>query len=81
MPTLAQTIALFESVPADESIESKNMIQRLKEGWRSVILAVVEAGVISFFRLADVGFGEEKIYLNIPSNNRKNRSGSRNKKP
>lgn len=42
--------------------ESKSLYQRLKDGRKGVILAIVDAGVISFIRIGDVGFGEEKLW-------------------
>lgn len=35
---------------------------RLRHGWRNVILAVVDQGVVSFLRVGDARFGGEKLY-------------------
>lgn len=40
----------------------KTMMSRLKEGRKGVVLAVVDRGVISFVRVGDVGFGEERVW-------------------
>lgn len=50
---------------AGTSIEPHKRSQTLtlKDGWRNVILAVIDAGVISFTKLSDSGFGEEKAYF------------------
>lgn len=34
----------------------------LKHGWRNVILAVVDQGVVSYIRVADCGFAREKLW-------------------
>ncbi|CAN6657018.1 tRNA-splicing endonuclease subunit Sen54p [Trichomonascus vanleenenianus] len=68
MPTLDQISRLFDSVPVNEDTANRNQYQRLKEGWRSVLIAVVDCGITSFFRVNDVSFGEEKMYLPQPPN-------------
>lgn len=35
---------------------------RLKHGWRNVVLAVVDGGVVSYIRFSEGGFGKEKLY-------------------
>lgn len=35
---------------------------RLKHGWRNVLLAVVDEGVVSYLRIGEAGFAEEEIY-------------------
>lgn len=35
------------------------MGQRLRHGWRSVILAIVDQGVVSYMRFGEAGFGCE----------------------
>lgn len=35
---------------------------RLKHGYKNVILAVVDEGIVSFVRLADAGFSRERLY-------------------
>ena len=54
------------------------MMQRLKEGRRGVVLAVVDGGVISFVRVGDVGFGEERVWEGMGPR-RKGGSGGRQK--
>lgn len=89
VPTLAQSLALLDSVPVTETefiapnnsrkkraleaaaaakASGKPSLPRkrdqtwtLKDGWRNVILAVIDAGVISFTKMADSGFGEERV--------------------
>jgi len=62
LPTLSQLSALFDSVPVDEKTSGKPQFQRLKDGYRNVILAIVDSGVTSFIKFADVGFGDEPMY-------------------
>ena len=62
-PSLEQLDGLLQSVPYD--CPPSYMGQpgpRLKHGYRNVIIAVVDQGVVSFMRFADAGFGTEKLY-------------------
>lgn len=61
-PTLQQLDDLLQSVPDDPPPEGRQLYPRLKHGWRNVILAVVDQGVVSFVRVADAGFGREKLF-------------------
>ena len=70
-PTLEQISALLESTPYDPPPPApKNtsphnpgqMHKRLKHGYRNVLLAVVDHGIISFSRVCDAGFGEEALF-------------------
>ena len=38
------------------------LYQKLKHGWRNVILAIVDQGVVSYLRISDAGFGNERLY-------------------
>jgi tRNA-splicing endonuclease subunit Sen54 len=38
------------------------LYMRLRHGYKNVVLAVVDQGVVSFLRVADAGFSREKIY-------------------
>ena len=67
VPTLAQLSALFDSVPVDSKAAGKSMFQKLKDGHRNVILAVVDAGVTSFLKFGDVGFADEPLYMRKPA--------------
>lgn len=64
VPTAQQLSDLLESVPYSPPPETmdKQMYQKLKHGWRNVILAVVDQGVVSYIRIADAGLGMEKLY-------------------
>ncbi|KAJ9319116.1 hypothetical protein DTO271D3_704 [Paecilomyces variotii] len=65
LPTKSQISALLESTPYDpprgEKMD-KMLYMRLRHGYRNVVLAVVDQGVVSFLRIADAGFSREKIY-------------------
>jgi len=62
-PSLEQLDGLLQSVPYDSPPSSMGQPgQRLKHGYRNVILAVVDQGVVSYLRFADAGFGKEKLY-------------------
>lgn len=72
IPTLGQLGALLESTPLDppQGDKMKRLLyMRLRHGYRSVVLAVVDQGVVSYLRVADSAFGKEKLYntVNGPS--------------
>lgn len=62
MPTLEQMTALMETVPYDPPDEKSQLYQKLKHGYKNVILAIVDQGVVSYLRISDAGFGKEKLY-------------------
>lgn len=77
LPTLAQLAGLFESVPVDANAGGRSQNMRLKEGYRNVIIAIVDAGVTSFIKFADVGFGDELLYKWKPGGARGGKGGGR----
>ncbi len=67
IPDLTELDTLLEEMPLqdpkeDEKLKKGRPEMRLKAGTRSVVLAVVDNGVVSFLRLAETGSGREKIY-------------------
>lgn len=65
IPTASQLGALLENTPLDPPRGEKMdrmLYMRLRHGYRNVILAVVDQGVVSYLRIADAAFGKEKIY-------------------
>ncbi|KAI1337684.1 hypothetical protein F5Y15DRAFT_150976 [Xylariaceae sp. FL0016] len=68
VPTLEQLSALLESTPFDppETKEGHSsdgfMYKRLKHGWRNALVAVVDGGLISYLRLGEMAFGEERLF-------------------
>ncbi|KAI4165541.1 MAG: hypothetical protein LQ342_000953 [Letrouitia transgressa] len=80
-PTLQQLDGLLQSVPYDPPLENDTRIyQNLKHGFRNVLLAVVDQGVVSFLRIADAGFATQKIYERIRRGNKGKRGGSQGKR-
>ena len=68
LPTRTQLRALLESTPLappPKAMENKPL-QRLKHGYRNVLLAVVDQGVVSYMRVSDAAFAAEKIYERAP---------------
>lgn len=62
-PTLSQLDNLLKSVPyTPPPITEMRSYQRLKHGYRNVVLAIVDQGIVSYMRVADSGFGLEKMY-------------------
>ncbi|KAL9044299.1 MAG: hypothetical protein Q9206_007402, partial [Seirophora lacunosa] len=65
-PSVAQLDALLQSVPYAPPPESEGRsYHRLRHGYRNVVLAVVDQGVVSYMRVADAGFGREKMYERV----------------
>lgn len=62
VPTLDQLSALIETTPYDPPAASAQSYAKLKNGYKNVILAVVDQGVVSYLRIADAAFGREKLY-------------------
>ena len=62
VPTLEQLASLLETTPYDPPPPTSQLYQKLKHGYKNVILAVVDQGVTSYLRIADAAFGREKLY-------------------
>jgi tRNA-splicing endonuclease subunit Sen54 len=66
VPTLTQITSLLESTPWDPPNPDwegdLKSYGRLKHGWRNVVLAVNDQGVISYLQLGEAAFGEEQMY-------------------
>lgn len=70
-PTAEQISQLLEStpyappppaLPNSGPHNPGQLHRRLKHGYRNVLLAVVDHGIISFNRVCDAGFGEERLF-------------------
>jgi tRNA-splicing endonuclease subunit Sen54 len=63
-PVLEQLDDLLQSVPYNPPpVGSEGQLyRRVKHGWRNVVLAVVDQGVVSYLRVGDAGFGMNKVY-------------------
>jgi tRNA-splicing endonuclease subunit Sen54 len=63
MPTEAQFEALLRQTPFHPpKKEDPSIYRKVKSGFRNVILAVVDQGVVSFVNVVDAGFGEAKLW-------------------
>ena len=62
LPTLPELSSLLESTPYDPPPESAQLYQKLKHGYKNVVLAIVDQGVVSYLRIADAAFGREKLF-------------------
>lgn len=64
-PVLEQLDDLLQSVPYNPPpVGSEGQVyKRVKHGWRNVVLAVVDQGVVSYLRVGDAGFGMERVYV------------------
>jgi len=82
VPSLNQVTSLLESTPWDPPQSGqgiKNTFQKLKHGWRNVVLAVIDQGVISYLRLGETAFGEEQLFERFGTfqGNKRGRGGGR----
>ncbi|KAH8154827.1 uncharacterized protein LAJ45_01358 [Morchella importuna] len=77
LPTLRELAALFDSVPVDAETAAKAQFSRLKDGWRNVVLAVVDSGVTSYLKIGDVGFAGEEMWKWKPGAGRGGKRGGR----
>jgi tRNA-splicing endonuclease subunit Sen54 len=72
LPSLMQITSLLESTPWDppkpDWVGPTKTYQRLRHGWRNVVLAVVDQGIISYLRVGEAAFGEEKLYERFDRN-------------
>lgn len=62
MPTMDQISNLLATMPWNPPREGPNIYAKLKHGHRHVIIAVVDQGVINYYRLAEGAFGEQLLY-------------------
>lgn len=62
VPTLLQLSGLLASTPYSPPEGNAQLYQKLRNGHKNVILAVVDQGVTSYLRIADAGVGRQKLY-------------------
>ncbi|KAL4780985.1 tRNA-splicing endonuclease subunit sen54 N-term-domain-containing protein [Aspergillus varians] len=79
VPTLSQISNLLESTPLDPPRLDRSLYVRLRNGYRNMILAVVDQGIVSYLRIADAAFGREKLYEVQPYGGSKFRGPPRHK--
>lgn len=77
LPALSELSALLESTPYDPPKDGAQLYNKLKYGHRNVVLAVVDQGVVSYVRVADAGFGIERVYERAAWGGGKGRGGFR----
>ncbi|KAI0485554.1 tRNA-splicing endonuclease subunit sen54 N-term-domain-containing protein [Xylaria cf. heliscus] len=81
VPALEQLDTLLLSTPWDppDTDDGKSGVgfvyKRLKHGWRSAIIAIVDGGLISYMRFGEMAFGEELLYQNTNLRPRAKRGG------
>ena len=46
--------------------EDPNVYRKLKTGYRNVILAVVDQGIVNFVNVVDAAFGQAKLWERSP---------------
>ena len=61
-PTLEQLSSLLETMPYQPPSDTAQLYQKLKHGYKNVVLAIVDQGIVSYLRIADAAFGREKLY-------------------
>ncbi|KAF4556439.1 tRNA-splicing endonuclease subunit sen54-like protein [Elsinoe fawcettii] len=62
LPSLADLDGMIETQPYVPPPADMQLYHKLKHGYKSVILAVVDEGVSSFIRLSDAAFGLEPLF-------------------
>ncbi|KAG6017921.1 hypothetical protein E4U43_008311 [Claviceps pusilla] len=83
VPTLEQIEALLESTPFEPPNPAwqgpGRLYQRLKHGYRNVLVAVVDRGLVNFMRFGEAAFGEEPLFERFDYRNggRGGKKGSR----
>ncbi|KAF2088960.1 tRNA splicing endonuclease-like protein subunit [Saccharata proteae CBS 121410] len=66
VPTLDQLNDLLASTPYNPPKKDVHIYQKVKHGYRNVILAVVDQGIASYMRIADAAFGMEEVFVRPP---------------
>ncbi|ODA81007.1 hypothetical protein RJ55_03968 [Drechmeria coniospora] len=81
VPTLGQVDTLLASTPwcpAAETMQGHGRLyQRLKHGYRNVLVAVVDRGLVNFIRFAEGAFGEERLFERFDGGKTVGRGGKR----
>ena len=61
-PDCEQLDELLQCVPYNPPNKDAQLYAKIKQGYRNVIIAVVDQGVTSFVRITDAGLGMEKVW-------------------
>ncbi|KIW06607.1 uncharacterized protein PV09_02322 [Verruconis gallopava] len=67
VPTDAELDALLLQSPYHPPQPQDGLNMKLKRGYRNVIIAIVDSGVLSFIDVSDAGFGCEKLWDREPT--------------
>jgi tRNA-splicing endonuclease subunit Sen54 len=62
VPALEQIGTLLDTMPNDEPAAHERAEKKIKHGKRSVFIAIVDVGVVSYLRFGEAGIGEYKIF-------------------
>jgi len=62
LPTDLELDGLLRQTPYHAPKADASLTKKLKDGYRDVILAVVDQGVTSFIDISDAGFGRERLW-------------------
>ena len=62
VPSLLQLAHLMSETGIDLPRPNAQLYNRLKHGKSHVILAIVDQGVVSYMRVSEAGFADERIY-------------------
>lgn len=62
MPSFSETEVLLAGAISNSKFSSQPFMHKLKDGKRSILLAVVDCGVVNFFKIAQVDFSDQKLY-------------------
>ncbi|GJD01603.1 tRNA splicing endonuclease subunit [Colletotrichum higginsianum IMI 349063] len=67
VPSFEEVSALLDSTPYDPPDLNTmggpgRLYQRLRHGYRNVLIAVVDRGLVNFMRFGQAAFGEERLY-------------------
>lgn len=65
MPNFLETEALLAGAISNAKYSTQPFMHKLKDGKISILLAVVDCGVVSFFKIAQVDFSEQKLYKEL----------------
>lgn len=67
-PTLSQLRSIFQgtNIKKGKDVEERQQQRRLKEGYRYVLIALIDYGIINFVKVSEADFGSENVWY-VPS--------------
>lgn len=81
VPSLAQLNSLLHTLPYEPPKDNVQVYQRIRNGHKSIILAVVDQGVTNYIRFADAAFGQQKLYDRVGPANKGKGPTANNSRP